>query len=318
MTNFTEEIKTEIIENFTGGRDEILAALSAFIRTSGALITENGNYGFELYTESRAAADFFSEIIENELGISLDAFSSRSDVSSGRDKSVISCVSEKTSVLLSELGIIGCDSEGYFVNFTLDEGICEVKEKAAAYIMGAFLGGGSCTVPDIKSYSRTGYHFEIVFRSRITAGDFCDLLCSFDVLAKLVMRKDSAVVYLKSKEAIASVLNLFRAKTSLEKLEEIVRLKGNSNNENRVSNCSVSNIDKTVTASVNQVRAIEVIRSTIGLQALDENLFSVAQARLADKNASLQELARRLGISKSCLNHRLRKLTDISAALDKD
>ncbi len=173
-------------------------------------------------------------------------------------------------------------------------------------------------MPDLKSYSRTGYHFEVVFRNKITAGDFCDLLCSFDVLAKLVMRKDSAVVYLKSKEAISSVLSILDTPRALDRLEKIAQFKDNSNNSNRVNNCSVSNIDKTVTASVRQVQAIEVIRSTIGLQSLDESLFSVAEGRLADKNASMQELADRLQISKSCLNHRLRKLMDLADSLDKD
>ena len=86
----------------------------------------------------------------------------------------------------------------------------------------------------------------------------------------------------------------------------------------RVNNCSVSNIDKTVSASVKQVQAIEVIRSTVGLQSLDENLFSVAEGRLADKNASMQELADRLKISKSCLNHRMRKIAEMARQLAQD
>ena len=77
----------------------------------------------------------------------------------------------------------------------------------------------------------------------------------------------------------------------------------------------MSNIDKTVTASVAQVKSIETISQTIGLQSLDKLLFEVAEARLADKNASMQELANRLGISKSCINHRMRKLTDMAKSL---
>ena len=155
----------------------------------------------------------------------------------------------------------------------------------------------------------------MVFRNKVTATDFCDLLCSFDILAKLVMRKDSAVVYLKSIESITAVLGIIGAAGAVEKLRAVARERGNSNNENRVNNCSVSNIDKTVSASVKQVQAIEVIRSTVGLQSLDENLFSVAEGRLADKNASMQELADRLHISKSCLNHRFRKLMDLAKQL---
>ena len=135
------------------------------------------------------------------------------------------------------------------------------------------------------------------------------------MLAKLVTRKDSAVVYVKSKEVISDLLNVMQADRCLKKLNRIVEKKDKSNNENRVSNCSVSNIDKAVTASVAQTKAIEIISQTIGLKSLKSNLFEVAEARLADRNASMQELADRLHISKSCINHRMRKIADIAAQL---
>ena len=316
MTNFTEEIKTEVIKNFSDDRQCGLAALSAFIRTGGSLIKEGGQYGFELSTESELTAHFFCDIIENVFGLEVSGFSSRSDVASGRDKLVFSCVGTEAERILTEGGILGKDEEGYFLDFSISSEF--TRAEAAAYVQGAFLGGGSCTVPDLKSYSRTGYHLEVIFRNRITAGDFSSLLCSFDILAKQVMRKDNAVVYLKSIESISAFLEVIGAHSSREKLNGIARFKDNLNNENRVNNCSVSNIDKTVSASVKQVQAIEVIRSTIGLQSLDESLFSVAEGRLADKNASMQELADRLKISKSCLNHRIRKIMAIAQSLDRD
>ena len=315
MVNFTEEIKTEIIKNFPGGRPCAIAALSAFIRTSGSLVKSDGNYGFELSSESELTAHFFADIAENYLGAEISGFTSSSDLSSGRDKLVFTCLSEKSTEVLREAGILGEDDDGLFIDFAIGQNVVSPQSCGSAYISGAFLGGGSCTLPDVNSMSSTGYHFEVVFRNRITANDFCDLLCSYDILAKLVMRKDSAVVYLKSIDSISAVLSLMGADRALKKLKELARERDNSNNENRVNNCSVSNIDRTVSASVKQVQAIEVIRSTIGLQSLDENLFSVAEGRLADKNASMQELADRLNISKSCLNHRFRKIMEMAKQL---
>ena len=315
MVNFTEEIKTEIIKNFPGGRPCAIAALSAFIRTSGSLVKSDGNYGFELSSESELTAHFFADIAENYLGAEISGFTSSSDLSSGRDKLVFTCLSERSTEVLREAGILGEDDDGLFIDFAIGQNVVSPQSCGSAYISGAFLGGGSCTLPDVNSMSSTGYHFEVVFRNRITANDFCDLLCSYDILAKLVMRKDSAVVYLKSIDSISAVLSLMGADRALKKLKELARERDNSNNENRVNNCSVSNIDRTVSASVKQVQAIEVIRSTIGLQSLDENLFSVAESRLADKNASMQELADRLNISKSCLNHRFRKIMEMAKQL---
>lgn len=170
-------------------------------------------------------------------------------------------------------------------------------------------------MPEEQTYSRTGYHFEVVFSNRVAASDFCELLFDFEILAKCVTRKDNAVVYVKSKEVISDLLNLIQADECLKTLNKIVEVKDIRNNANRVSNCSVSNIDKTVTASVAQIKSIEVIAQTTGLQSLSPNLFELAEARLADPNASMQELADRLGISKSCLNHRMRKIIAISSQL---
>ena len=71
-------------------------------------------------------------------------------------------------------------------------------------------------------------------------------------------------------------------------------------------------MDKTITASIQQIQAIERIDKAIGLNKLDTVLLEVAIARLQDKNCSMQELADHLKITKSCLNHRMRKLLQIA------
>ena len=294
------------------------AALSAFIRTSGSVVSRNGKFGFEIVTENEGTAEYISDMLESSFGLHLTVSGAKFDVLSGRDKLTFECVGDDAQKLLVSLGVVSINSDGAYLNFGIDEKVIEKDCCKIAYIKGAFLGGGSCTLPDEDALSRTGYHFEIVFSNKVAASDFCELLCGFEILAKLVSRKDCAVVYVKSKEVISDILNVISAEKCLEKLNKIVELKDKTNNENRVNNCSVSNIDKTVTASVKQVRAITVIADTIGLQSLDKLLFDVAEARLADTNASMQELAERLRISKSCINHRMRKIFELSESLGKD
>lgn len=318
MQNFTEEIKNEIIKNPIGDKCCKLAALSAFIRTSGSVISKQGKFGFEITTENEGTAEYFSDMLEEEFGLSLNVTGAKFDILSGRDKLTFECLGDDAEKFLSDTGILKNSSDGKSLSFGISEKVIAKDCCKAAYIKGVFLGGGSCTLPEESVLSRTGYHFEIVFSNKIAASDFCELLCSFEILAKLVVRKDSAVVYVKSKEIISDILHVLSADNCLEKLNKIVELKDRTNNANRVNNCSVSNIDKTVTASVNQVRAIEIIGDTVGLQSLNKMLFEVAEARLADKNASIQELADRLSISKSCINHRMRKILDLAKSLDKD
>lgn len=315
MANFTEEIKNEIIDNGIERECCKLAFLSAFLRTSGSILSRGGNYGFEIVTENDRTAEFLCDMLENHYGITLDRAAADFDKFTGRDRLTFSCVNEKTTGLLASLKLIKRSADGVSIIFGIDDDLLEDDGCIAAYLNGAFLGGGSCTLPDESSYSRTGYHFEVVFYNKVTAGDFCDLLCSVDVLAKSVSRKDSAVVYVKSKEVISDLLNAMGAYRCLQKLNRLVELKDKTNNVNRVGNCSASNIDKTVTASVKQIGAIETIRQVIGLKNLTPMLFEVAEARLADPNASMQELADRLGITKSCLNHRFRKLISLAEQL---
>lgn len=315
MSNFTEEIKNEIIENGIELDCCRRAFLSAFIRTSGSIISRVGQYGFEIVTENERTAEFLCEMLEKHFGVTPARVGVEFDRFSGRDKLTFSCLDENTSELLSNLKIIRRNQDGVSLIFGIDDSLVSSDCCMSAYLKGAFLGGGSCTIPDEGSYSRTGYHFEVVFSNRNTAGDFCDILCSLDILAKLVARKDSAVVYVKSKEVISDILNEMSVADSLEKLNKIVELKDRTNNDNRVSNCSVSNIDKAVRASVAQIRAIETIRQTVGLKKLNEKLFEAAEARLADPNASMQELADRLHVTKSCLNHRMRKIAEIAEQL---
>lgn len=318
MISFTEEIKNEITSSCPHERACKTAMLSAFIRTSGSIISRNGFSGFEFVTENERTAEFFTEMLEGSFGITPAVTGATSVLMSGKDKLAYACADERTEALLQELGIVGTDKGGKFIRFGIDDKLVSRERRKISYIKGAFLGGGSCTVPEESTYSRTGYHFEIVFSNKLTARHFCELLCQFEVLAKLVTRKESAVVYVKSKEVISDILNLMSCPLSLEKLNKIVEQKDRQNNANRVNNCSVSNIDKTLTASVNQVRAIEIIAQTIGLQSLDKQLFDVAACRLADKNASMQELAARLDITKSCINHRMRKILELAQSLGKD
>ena len=65
MLNFTEEIKNEITSAPLEGRCCKLALISAFIRTSGSVISKNGEYGFEVVTENESTAEFISDILES-------------------------------------------------------------------------------------------------------------------------------------------------------------------------------------------------------------------------------------------------------------
>ncbi len=110
-------------------------------------------------------------------------------------------------------------------------------------------------------------------------------------------------------------LDLIGAHAALAKLDALSERRDERNQINRVANCLQKNYDKSILASVRQIQAIEQIDKIVGLAELDPVLRQTAQARIADKEASLKELAENLHISKSCLNHRLRKIENLAKEL---
>ncbi len=177
-----------------------------------------------------------------------------------------------------------------------------------AFIRGAFLSAGSMSDPE-KSY-----HFEIVCAGEEKARQLMDLINSFDMDAKVVMRKKSYVVYLKEGAQIVDMLNVMEAHISLLNLENVRIIKEMRNSVNRQVNCETANINKTVSAAVKQLEDINYIKNTRGLDSLPENLREVALVRLQYPQAPLKELGTYLepAVGKSGVNHRLRRLGEMA------
>lgn len=315
MNNFTGEIKREIMKNGLENACCKTAALSAFLRTTGSVIRSGENYGFEFVTESEDVAAFFIGILEELYGAELKVEQATTDALNGRDRLVFSCISDKSLYILGQLGIVERGEDSLEFRLDMDKYVVENACCEVAWIKGAFLGSGSCTLPKLED-TRSGYHWEIVFSNKFLADDCCRLLALHEILARCVERKGSFVVYLKSRESISDFLYLAGAEGALQKLNRLADKKDEKNRINRVANCLQKNYDKSVVASVKQIRAIERIGALVGLSELDDSLRETAAARLADKEASLKELAERLNVSKSCLNHRLRKLVKLAEELD--
>lgn len=315
--NFTVEVKKELLRKGLENACCKTAALSAFLRTTGSVLRSGSQIGFEFVTESEYIAEFVIALLEDLFGAELKVVQATADARNGRNRLVFQCLSSRSLYILSELGILSVNGEELMLNLGIDRYLLENECCRRAYILGAFLGSGSCTLPKMEE-ARSGYHLEIVFSGKTVADDFCEILAEYEILAKCVFRKGSSVVYLKSRESISDFFSLLGAEKAIEKLDERAEEKDVRNHINRVANCLQKNLDKSLEASVKQIQAIRTIDSVIGLSELDETLRETAVARLADKELSLKELAERLQVSKSCLNHRLRKLVKIAEELSED
>lgn len=311
---FTEKVKNEIIS--TKGVQPCcqIAALSAFLRGAGSLITKNGNYGFEINSENEDAILYFKEVITGIFGedVKIKVFK---DNLTSKAKYRLTVLSSKSILLLVELGILSLTDKAPTVNLLIDRYLINDACCKKSYLAGAFLGSGSVTVPQKNSSSSTSYHLEFVFSNYNSAQDFASVISLMGFMAKQTKRKENYIVYFKNGDEIGDVLIYMGAKKCGFEVKDIVVEKDMNNATNRRFNCDLSNINKQIEASLKQVGEITLIEETVGLGELSPQLREACRLRLENRDATLEELAKLSGLTKSCLNHRFRKISEIAKNL---
>lgn len=180
-----------------------------------------------------------------------------------------------------------------------------------AYLRGCFMATGSISDPE------RSYHLEVTFTNPKLADEFVKYLQDFNVESRQIVRKKNFLVYLKEGQDIVDFLNVIGAHNALMKMENIRIIKDVRNQVNRIVNCETANLGKTVDASLRHVENIRYINEIMGMEALPGALREIAFLRLENPDVSLAELGKMLSpvLSKSGVNHRLKKLDNIAENL---
>lgn len=190
-------------------------------------------------------------------------------------------------------------------------------DEIKSFVVGAFLGCATSSIkislkPEEKTTS--GYHLEFDSKNEEFLKLLCTLLANFNINGKIIKRKNTFVLYVKDAENVSDTLALVGASDSVLTLQNEIVKREFRNKINRQTNCESGNISKMVSASMKQIEAIEKIERKVGLDSLSEDLQEVALLRLANPEESLTDLLKlsTLNLTKSGLNHRLRKLIVIA------
>ena len=182
----------------------------------------------------------------------------------------------------------------------LEEDCCK-----AAFLRGAFLAGGSVIDPGKR------YHWELM-TPHLTAGrEVHALLLDMGFSPKTIQRTGGSVLYFKQSETIEDIITLMGAPVCAMNMMTVKLEKEVRNDVNRAVNCEIANVEKTVAAAQTQVDAIRALGER--MNGLPDKLQQTARLRLEHPEATLQEMAELAGVSKSAMNHRLRKLIDLAA-----
>ncbi|MCS1352199.1 DNA-binding protein WhiA [Mechercharimyces sp. CAU 1602] len=286
------------------------AELSAIVRIVGSLSIYDKRPVLDLHTENASIARRIFSLFKLLYAVQPEVMV-RKKARLKKNNVYIIRVLDKTESILEHLCImrVGLHRIEGISSELIGEEYCR-----RSYLRGAFLAGGSVNNPDSGSY-----HLEIISTYHDHAEHLCELLQKYHLHAKLIERKKGYVVYLKEADKIGELLNLMGAHQSLLHFEDVRIMKDMRNSVNRLVNCETANLNKTIQASMRQVENIRLIEAEMGLEELPERLREVAEARIRYPDVSLTELGQLLPgeVSKSAVNHRLRKINELAHRIRK-
>ena len=308
--SFSSEVKEELSRHLPTARHCQIAETAAILSLCGQISEKDGT--IRIQTENAYVARKYFTLLKKTFNIKTDVLIRRG-LLPARSMTYVVAVREHADALRVLQAAKLLDAKGEIAedlslvhNVIVQNACCR-----RAFLRGAFLASGSISDPN------RFYHLEIVCPDAPRAEQVQELLKSFGIDARIVLRKNHHVVYMKEGAQIVEMLGIMEANIALMNLENVRILKEMRGSVNRKVNCETANINKTVSAAIRQIEDIRYIEETTGFSSLPEPLEQMARLRLQYPEASLLELGKMLTpvVGKSGVNHRLRKLKEIAEDL---
>lgn len=305
--SFSSNVKSEII-NLKLEKAEKISLLSSYIRNN-AVITKDS---ILINTENLDVSKFIYNLF-NELYSINPIITVRKSFNFKKGMSYLLKINYKKDLILKDLSLI--NDSGYFINIPR-EYIYEGDDEKKAYLMGAFLATGSINDPKTARY-----HLEFLIDEYDYSLFICELLDEYNLNSKLIERNNGFMVYVKEAEKISDFLKMVMAYNAVLYFEDIMAYREQANLVNRLNNCEQANVEKSINSAKQQVEYINLIIDKIGLEALDDKLKQAAIYRIKYPEENLNDLSKiisvenNINLTKSGLNHRLRKIKEIALSL---
>ena len=211
--------------------------------------------------------------------------------------------------ILNEVGVL---SDSFQVRIGVPVRIVARHCCRVAFARGAFLGCGSISPPG------SAVHAEFTFESAELAEECRRLLGRLALDFHVALRDRNAACYTKRGETAADLLAVLGAHSARLTWEEHLVFGEVRGRANRLANCDQANAGRAATAALRQTETIRRLMADEGWAIVPAALRSAAALRLKHPYLSLPELAAeaRPPLTKSALNHRLRRLEALAAETD--
>lgn len=307
--SFTSTVKTEILD-IKLTRSEKIAELSGFLRSSFKALQDGKYFYTENIHATKRVYSFIKEIYNSVCDITV-----KTSATFKKRKTYCININEKKDLILQDLSVY--DDNGVFISSPKDY-IVGSEDEIKSYIRGSFLACGSINDPKTSQY-----HLEFLYDIKEEAIFVQRLLNEFDLNAKILVRNKKYMIYLKDSDDISDFLKIIGTFNAVMYYENVRALKEQKNITNRLNNCEQANTDKIIASSNEQIDDINLIIDTLGKDFFDEKLLDVVNYRLKYPESSLSELSEIMTletgkkITKSGLNHRIRKIKSIAVKIKK-
>lgn len=308
MISFTINVKNEIA-SYDSVKNENMAMLSAIIRNSGKIDSD-----ITITTENSKVARRIYTLISDIYSVPVSIIDKNNNFN--RNRLYIIKVSDKLDFILKDLGILSNDNK-YLE--TVPGYIIDSEEERRAYLKGIFLSCGSVNDPKTSRY-----HLEFFIDNVNEANFVNDLLNEYYLNSKVIPKDRKYMVYIKEAEKIGDFLRIIGANDAVMYYEDIRIYRDHKNMTNRLNNMEQANIEKIISTCNSQIKDIELIYDKLGKEFLDEKTLEAATYRLKYPESSLQELSEIMSIeigrpiTKSGLNHRMRKIREMANRLKEE
>ncbi|MEZ5125624.1 MAG: DNA-binding protein WhiA [Thermoleophilia bacterium] len=203
--------------------------------------------------------------------------------------------------LLNEAGVVSDDLR---LQMRVPRRLIERRCCLEAFVRGLFLGCGSISAPGAE------VHIEFTVEDEAFAEQVRELLARLGLEFKLATRARNVACYSKRSQTGADILATMGAHSACLRWEEHAVLGDVRQSANRRANCDAANARRSAAAGERQAAALRKLMNSPAWSTLSAMQQQVGTLRVEYPYLTLTELAglTHPRLSKSALNHRLRRL----------
>ena len=273
-------------------------------------------YSIKVQTENINVANRIFKLIKNMYGVTSNIMVKK-NYNFKKNELYIIEIKKDVPKILKDLGLL--NEQGLELLKVPNEFIVSDDELKKAFIRGCFLISGSVNDPKTSRY-----HLEILINELDFANFLCEILNNYNLNAKVHRRKKGYMVYIKESEKISEFLTMMKAFDEVLYFEDIRTYREKINLSNRINNCEQANVEKSMKSAQSQIADINYLKEVDAYDLLDEKVRQVAEYRVKYPESSLIELSEIISVetnskvTKSCINHRLRKIKELAERARKN